>query len=179
VQHKPRQTRLAVVNIEGGAQFAATIADPASVTFGRGQFMVLFQDSVDEAIHRFRSGSTLRVLLALPKLLDWRAWRRVDQQALADDLAIDRAQVTRALLKLLEAGYIQRRGKRGQYDWRLLPKLGWRGTASQYHQSVRQHAAEAEPEFKLGPVLLAESMERKVKNLRTMKVIPGSLVDGS
>jgi hypothetical protein len=179
VFHKRRSTRLAVVTCDDGQRFAAIIDAPPAESFGRGQFMVLFQDSVQQAVREFRSGPTLRVLLALPAMLDWRAWRRLEQQALADDLVIDRADVTRALLKLLEAGYVQRRGKRGQYEWRLLPKLGWRGTVRQYHQQVKALNAEREPELKLGPVLLAESMERKVKNLRTMKVMPGSFVDGS
>jgi hypothetical protein len=141
--------------------------------------MVIFQDSVQQAVMEFRSGPTLRVLLVLPSILDWRAWRRLDQGALAQRLDVHRPQVTVALLKLIGAGYIQRRGKRGQYEWRLLPKLGWRGTVRQYHQQVKALNAEREPELKLGPVLLGESVERKVKNLRPMKVVPGSFVDGS
>jgi transcription initiation factor IIE alpha subunit len=124
--------------------------------------MVLFQDSVRQAVRQFRSGPTLRVLLVLPTMLDWRAWRLLDQQALADELCIDRSDVCRCLRKLIEAGYIERRGKTPRHEWRLLPKMGWRGSVASYHQAVTQQKAEAEPLLPLGPVKIAESILWKV-----------------
>lgn len=176
--HKQRAAKVAVLTFADGSKVAVREDAPPAESFGRGQFMILFQDAVNQAVLEFRSGPTLRVLLALPKLLDWRAWRRLEQQALADLLEIDRADVTRALLKLLEAGYIERRGKRSQYEWRLLPKLGWRGSVKQYHQAVSALKAEREPSLPLGPVLVAESIERKPAVRKTLKVIPGSFENG-
>jgi hypothetical protein len=126
-----------------------------SESFG-GRFMILFHDAVKQAVREFRSGPTLRVLLELTNVLDWRAWRRIDQSALAADLELDRAQVTRALLLLLEKGYVQRRGLRSQYEWRLCQKLGWRGDVKSFHAHAAGLKAEREPALPLGPVPIAE-----------------------
>ncbi len=160
--HKGRAVRSGVINFSDGTRVRVEECPQPAESFGRGQFMVLFQDAVNQAVREFRSGPTLRVLLALPQILDWRAWRRLSQESLASDLSLDRADVTRALLKLLEAGYIERRGKRGQYEWRLLPKLGWRGTVRQYHQHVAALEADRSPALPLGPVIIAEDILWKV-----------------
>jgi hypothetical protein len=128
--------------------------------------MVLFQDAVRQAVNEFRSGPALRILLALPDILDWRVWRRLDQQKFADQLGLARSQVTSCLIDLLERGYIERRGKRSQYEWRLLPKLGWRGSVRQYHQAVGALRDEREPSLPLGPVKVAESILWKLTEPR-------------
>jgi len=124
-------------------------------SFG-GRFMILFHDAVKQAVKEFRSGSTLRVLLALTDVLDWRAWRLIDQVKLAGDLGLDRAQVTRALLLLLERGYVQRRGSRSRSEWRLCQKLGWRGDVKSFHAHAAAERSLREPSLPLGPVPIAE-----------------------
>jgi hypothetical protein len=175
MDHKARAPVISILSLADGSNVKVSELAPPAESFGRGQFMVLFQDAVRQAVNEFRSGPALRVLLALPDILDWRAWRRLDQIELSTRLGIARPDITRILLELLEKGYIERRGKRSQYEWRLLPRLGWRGSVRQYHQAVGALAAEREPALPLGPVPIAESISRKLPAARRLKVVSGSL----
>jgi hypothetical protein len=96
-------------------------------------------------------------------VLDWRVWRPLDQLELAESLGLHRSQVTTALLVFLERGYVERRGKRSRYEWRLLPKLGWRGSVRSYHQAVQANRDEREPALPLGPTIIAEDILWKVR----------------
>ncbi len=118
-------------------------------SFG-GRFMILFHGAVNQAVKEFRSGPTLRVLLALTAVLDWRAWRLVDQAELAGELDLHRSQVTTAMLILLEKGYVQRRGSRNRAEWRLCQKLGWRGDVKSFHAHAAGVKAEREPALYYG-----------------------------
>lgn len=159
---KPRG-KLAVLTFADGTKAVVRDDPPPSETFGRGQFMILFQDAVQEAVYEFRSGPALRVLMLLPKILDWRSWRMLDQQALADELGLDRAQVARALAAFIERGYVERRGKPRFYQWRLTPKLGWRGSVKAYHAAMRAASTTSEQEPAQSSPEIAESILWKVK----------------
>jgi len=73
--------------------------------------------------------------------------------ALGRRLDLDRAQVTRALLTLLQAGYEERRGKRPQYEWRLTPNSGRRGKVPSLHAQPAAEKAEREPPLPPGPMI--------------------------
>lgn len=161
---KPRG-KLAVLTFEDGTKAVVREDAPPSETFGRGQFMILFQDAVEQAVMDFRSGPALRILLALPKILDWRVWRPLDQYELASHLGLDRAQVTRALAAFIERGYLERRGRRMHYEWRLTPKLGWRGSVKAYHAAMRAASTTSEQEPAQSSPIIAESILWKVDKL--------------
>ena len=85
-----------------------------------------------------------RVLMALLEQLDYENLITTNQAEIARDLEMDRAQVNRAIKRLIEAGAVFEGPKVGiSKTYRLNPEFGWRG-------SGRNHIAALDVERRSG-----------------------------
>ncbi len=95
--------------------------------------MIMFYEELARMTAGVTSAPTLRVLLALPSLLDFESWRRLDQRKLAAELGIAQPSVSRALADLLARRIVEKQGGGPLTEWRLSLEWGWRGNVETWH----------------------------------------------
>lgn len=85
------------------------------------------------ALKQVRRVEDFRVLMALLEHLDYENLITTNQAEIARELEMDRAQVNRALKRLIEAGAIFDGPKTGiSKSYRLNPEFGWRGSGKNH-----------------------------------------------
>ena len=73
-------------------------------------------------------GTTLRVLLKVCARVDFENWVHLPLKELADELDIDKADVSRNIKLLVKKGILLKSEKIGRsYAYRLNPEFGWKG----------------------------------------------------
>lgn len=97
------------------------------------QFVILFTDAMERAAQQIRGGTTLRVLLVLPRFLNFTDYKRLPTAEVAQRVEADQSGVTRAMRELLALGIVEREGLGPYTMWRLSSDWGWNGTADQWH----------------------------------------------
>lgn len=109
-------------------------------------YVILFQRLLgDIANSNALPKNELRVLLKLLATLDFENWIGISQETLAQDMGLDRAQVSRAIKTLrgmhlleCEADPSDRRRRR----YRLSEELAWRGDAAAWARRRQQRTGE-------------------------------------
>jgi DNA-binding transcriptional regulator YhcF (GntR family) len=136
-------------------------------TFGR-RFVVIFDDTAHDLAASI-SAYAAKVMISLPKRLDWRTWRRLPQADLAAHLSISKSRVCRALRELEEHGVIESRGKGAAVEWRISRVIGFRGRAAQYHSDAREETLDRLDEIEV----IEDQVQPSLPNLRTPKAAFG------
>jgi hypothetical protein len=98
-----------------------------------GRFHTVFEGPLEEKLDGINTASAFKVFFKLPKLLTWTEFRQLNQVALAAELHIDDASVSRALRDLLNRGIIERQGRGPASTWKLSIDWGWRGNVETFH----------------------------------------------
>jgi DNA-binding transcriptional ArsR family regulator len=85
------------------------------------------------------AGRPTRVLLYLASRLDFNNYIQVPNSEIAEDLDLDKANVSRALALLERKGVLLRGPKVGKsYGWRLNPNFGWKGKVKGMRDARRE-----------------------------------------
>ena len=95
--------------------------------------MLLFTDAMEEASTRVRSLITVKLLLLLPRHLEFVHFKQLRTVEIADKLSTHQGNVSRGMAELLELGIVEKEGRGPRTAWRLSSDWGWQGTADQYH----------------------------------------------
>lgn len=112
-----------------------------------GAFVIFFLSALDEASRL--TGTQLRVLVRLPKHLDFKTFKALPREKLAKEMNLGGPAVSAALIALQQAGLIERQGRGPVTQWRLALKLGWKGSAPAYHKAKRERAEGKKPRLRL------------------------------
>jgi hypothetical protein len=141
------KARLTSLVSDDGRRYVAREEKAPEQRYGR-QFMIFFTEVLASAAAQL-GGNEFRVLGVLPKYLSCKDFRHVRRETLAADLGLDGSVVSRALVRLAEAGYVERKGKGPMTQWRLSVDLAWQGSASAYHREKRVRAEQVKPRLKV------------------------------
>ena len=90
----------------------------------------------------------ISVLFELLSKLDFENWIRISQQTVAEDLNLDKSNVSRAFRKLIKAGIIEQNEDpwdRRRVTYRLNPSLGWRGEPKEWVEYAAEKDLEPTP----------------------------------
>ena len=114
-------------------------------------------------------GNAARVFLSLPSRLDFRAWKRLPQNELAESLGVTQGAVSKALRELERHCVVERRGKGALIEWRLCRSVGYRGRAEHFHADERadeisQRQAAAQGALRLGPLGVVKGGRKSLQN---------------
>ena len=101
-------------------------------TYGKG-FMIVFLDAMEQAAERINSACTLKLLMRLPRHIDFTNFRPIRQVQLAQEIGVTDGAISRSMRELLELGLVERKGSGPRQTWRLSTDWGWNGTTDQYH----------------------------------------------
>lgn len=92
------------------------------------RFFMLFQDQIGElATDREMTGESLRLLMFLFSKMDFENYVYISQMEIAEQLAIARSSVCRAMKLLVEKKVVIVSGKGMNKRYRLNPIYGWKG----------------------------------------------------
>jgi len=106
--------------------------------FGRRWFAMSQDDALD-ALMQLRRVDDFRVLMAFLKRLDYDNLIQTSQTEIGRELKMDRAQVNRAVKRLVEAGAILEGPRVGlSCSYRLNPHFGWKGSAKSHHKALEE-----------------------------------------
>jgi hypothetical protein len=134
--HRPEARERTYIDSRTGEMFDL-VAVPRSSQHIGGAFVMLTQIAVlDVAKRTDLTDGDLRVLLALLGRLNWENWLMLDLTELSSEIGRERANTSRAIRRLVDAGVLHRGPKAGRsWTYRLDPELGWKG-----HPSARPKA---------------------------------------
>lgn len=105
--------------------------------FGKGWF-AMAQDALMTLAKMDLGDEARRVLFAVLAKLDFENYILLNQAEIGEAIGIQRANVSRAISKLEEAGVLMRGPKAGRSStFRLNPSVGWKGSASNHRQALR------------------------------------------
>lgn len=152
------QRRLGQIDMSTGEVledgFVAYVAPKRKNGFGT-RWIAMAQDALS-MMKQFTRVEDFRVLMSLLEQLDFENLITTNQAEIARDLGMDRAQVNRAIKRLLDAEAILEGPKVGiSRTYRLNPQFGWKGSA-------RNHV-----------VALDEQRKQRMKDSRISGVIQG------
>lgn len=133
--------RLTNLVADDGRRYVAREEKAPEQRYGR-QFMIFFTEVLANAAAQL-GGNEFRVLGRLPRYLSCKEFRPVRRETLAADLNLAGSVVSTALVRLCEAGYVERKGKGPTTQWRLSVELAWQGSAPAYHRERRKRLEEA------------------------------------
>ena len=125
--------------VEDGA--LVWIPKKAKSQFGKGWFQMAQKSLQTINAHRKDLGlEGIVVFNALMARLDWENFIQVSQSEIADELAMKPSNVSRAVKKLVDLGFIRLGPKVGRsFTYQLHPELAWKGE-SQPHFKAREMA---------------------------------------
>ena len=104
----------------------------------RNGWVSMNQDALG-IIKQFTRVEDFRVLMALLERLDFENLIQVSQADIARDLKMDRAQVNRAIKRLIAADAIIEGPKIGiSKSYRLNPNFGWKGSAKNHNKALHE-----------------------------------------
>jgi hypothetical protein len=98
---------------------------------------LIVKTAFDRACRTLRR-TPFRLWPACPKYLDWTEWRRFDHGAFAEEFDVTPATVLRAMEKLVQEGWIERRGRKPDFEYRLEISWGWRGDFESYEATLKE-----------------------------------------
>ena len=124
--------RITTVITEHGEVIAVAQDRQPGKTYGRG-FMIVFLDAMEQAAERIESAITLKLLMRLPRYIDFTNFRPISQTKLAEEMSVGAGSISRGMNELLELGLVERKGSGPRQTWRLSTDWGWNGSADQYH----------------------------------------------
>lgn len=85
------------------------------------------------------TGRQLRVLLMVLGMLDMENFLLLSQAEIAKDLGLRPSHVSEAISRLVELGILIRGPKAGRSStFRLNPRFGWKGSASNHNKALRE-----------------------------------------
>ena len=96
--------------------------------FKGGLFMIIFQDGLDWLAKQDIKGKDLKVLLKIMAQLDFDNYWHVEQKYLAEEMGMDRSNLSKAIKRLVSLGILykdERKGKSRSY--RLNPTIAHKG----------------------------------------------------
>jgi hypothetical protein len=134
--------RIAKLTDEAGASYRVREDRPPPVTFGRGAWFIMFEAEALEIARSLDSVAAWKVLVVLPRHLDWTTWKPLRQQDLADELGLTNGAISKALAELVALKVVLRKGKGTGIRWKLPAEWGFKGTPGQFHQAVANQAKE-------------------------------------
>lgn len=130
--------------LESGERVAVDQQRTPQRSYG-SRFVIMFTQEAARIAESIEHASTLRVLFLLPEYLDFDAFKRLDQNAVAKRLGISRPAVTRAMQELHKRQVIEREGTGPVTTWRLSLHFGWNGNVESYHAARSRRARPAQP----------------------------------
>lgn len=111
--------------------------------FGEG-WLAVAQNAAELIAKRVRRVEDSRVLWLLIARLDFDNLIQLSQADLAQELEMDRAQVNRAMKRLVELGALLEGPKIGRSrTYRLNPAFGWKGSAKSHQSALRERMRSA------------------------------------
>lgn len=110
----------------------------------RGGWVAMAQDALMALARMDLGDEARRVLLAVLARLDFENYILLNQAEIGDAIGIQRANVSRAIGKLEDAGVLIRGPKAGRSStFRLNPSFGWKGSAANHREALRARMKEA------------------------------------
>lgn len=134
--------RITTITDATGARYAVREDRPPPQTFGKGAWFIMFEAEALEIARSLNSASAWKVLVILPRHLDWSTWKPLRQQDLADELGLSNAAISIALAELVRLKLVLRKGKGTGIRWKLPAEWGFKGTPGQFHAVRGAQAAE-------------------------------------
>lgn len=135
------QRRLVQVDQETGevldGAYVAVVFPKRRNGFGGGWF-AMAQEAV-KVLKGVKRVDDFRVLMAMLERLDFDNLIQVSQADVAGELEMDRAQVNRAVKRLVELGALLEGPKIGtSRSYRLNPSFGWKGSARNHQEALQR-----------------------------------------
>jgi DNA-binding HxlR family transcriptional regulator len=127
-----RADRITSVVTEHGEVIGVAQDRQPGKSYGKG-FMIVFLDAMEQAAERINSACTLKLLMRLPRHIDFTNFRPIRQVKLAEEIGVTDGAISRSMRELLELGLVERKGSGPRQLWRLSTDWGWNGSADQYH----------------------------------------------
>jgi DNA-binding transcriptional ArsR family regulator len=123
-----------------GERYTMTQQRRPEQSFGR-RYVVVFPDAMSRLSADPKGFPALRVLIWAWGGLSFEVWRSIRQVEVAAQLGVSQSTVTAGLKRLLELGFVERRGAGPRQEWLLTEAGGWRGTAARYQMRRRERSA--------------------------------------
>ncbi len=115
---------------------------------------------IDLAIDKDFSGNDLRVFIAILANIEYENILNISQQALADELGIDRSAVGKSIKKLTSKGYLQIQETIGRQNvYRLNPNIAFRSRAKNFNELKRAWDQKTLPNTQKHPIDLDTDLE--------------------
>ena len=128
----------------------------------RNGWVSMNQDALG-IIKQFTRVEDFRVLMALLERLDFENLIQVSQADVARDLKMDRAQVNRAIKRLIAADAIIEGPKIGiSKSYRLNPNFGWKGSAKNHNKALDEERKRRNNITILHSVRVKKELERRL-----------------
>lgn len=118
--------------------FVAVVQPKRSNGFSSGWFAMSQEAIANLRVHGL-TGRDYEVLMMLLSQLDYENLIQVNQTALAKEIGMRQPHVARTIKKLVSIGAIIEGPKIGaSKTYRLDPNLGWKGTAKNHHNALKE-----------------------------------------
>jgi len=112
------------------------------------RWIMTFQDSLKMiATDDDMTGQTLRVLVFLMSTLEFENYITIKQITIADELKIDKTNVSKAMRLLVDKGIILKVKEGTTTAYKLNPEYGWKGTVSNREIERKRIAKQAVVDF--------------------------------
>jgi predicted transcriptional regulator len=103
-----------------------------------GTYVRLFQHALDVvAMDKAISGEGLRIWMKLLAALEDENYMQLQQSTIAEQMGLQKTNVSRAFRQLMEAGYLEEGPKSGRAkSYRVNPELAWKGSGPEYTETM-------------------------------------------
>jgi DNA-binding transcriptional ArsR family regulator len=134
-----KQRELGSVDLETGEILPhVLVAMQQKIPNGFTEGWMAMANSAADIFAGIKSTDDHRVLWQLLARLDFENNIRIEQTAIAEKLAMDKSQVSRAIKRLQEMGIINEGPKVGRSrTYKLNPAYGWKGSSANHQKALR------------------------------------------
>lgn len=140
------QKRMQQIDLESGEiveGFVAYVA-PKRVNGFREGWIAMAQGPMMSLAQAELGAQDYRVLFAMMAKLDFENLLVISQAELADELGMQKPNVSRSIKRLVELGAMLEGPKIGVHrSYRLNPRFGWKGSAQGHHKALRERMSAA------------------------------------
>lgn len=107
----------------------------AILTSQHGEKLMIFQDILKKSAKELKL-EEIRLLNYLLGVCEFENWIHLGQSDLSKELDMKVSNVSRALKKLKEKGYIEVIKKSGSNYYRINPEVAWKGSMEEWHKVI-------------------------------------------
>jgi len=124
--------------------------------FKGGSYMIVFQEGLDWLAEQDLKGKDLKILLKILSQLDFDNYWHVEQKYLAEEMGLDRSNLSKTIRKLVDLGILYRDTKKGKTrSYRLNPTIAHKGaknykaTLADFHKYQKTQKMEDDVETEI------------------------------